>query len=317
MDALSDVLRVLGLSGGVFLEAEFTAPWCISGRVTPEDCQPYLVAPRHIMSFHFVAAGRMQLRIHAAAAVQVDAGEIVLLPKNNLHFFGSELHDAPVPAGTIVRPAEKGGLARIVHGGGGEATRLVCGYLGCDLPFHPLLAALPPVLILNVRTIRSGPWIESTFRFAAQEIAAGRAGSTVVLAKLSELLFIEAISRYLEDLPVERRGWLAGLRDPLVSKALSLLHARPTEEWTAESLANQVGLSRSAFAERFSSLVGQPPMQYLTIWRLHLAAQRVRHGDSSIAKIGFEIGYDSDAAFSRAFKRQFGMSPDAWRKQQA
>jgi AraC-like DNA-binding protein len=315
MDALSDVLRVIGLSGGVFLEAEFTAPWCISGRVTAEDCQPYLAAPRHVMSFHFLVEGRMQLRIEGGQPVEVGAGEIVLLPRNDLHFFGSELQDAPVPAGNVVRPPENGGLARIVHGGGGEVTRLICGFLGCDLPFHPLLAALPPVLTQSVRLIRSGPWIESTFQFAADEIAAGRVGSTVVLAKLSELLFVEAISRYMESLPAERRGWLAGLRDPLVSRALSLLHSRPAEQWTAETLAKEVGLSRSAFAERFSSLVGQPPMQYLTIWRLHLAAQRVRQGDCSIGRIGYEIGYESEAAFSRAFKRQFGMSPDAWRKQ--
>jgi len=315
VDAFSDVLRVIRLSGGVFLEAELTAPWCISGRITPDDCKPFLAAPRYVIASHFVAAGRMQLRADGRDAIDVRAGEIVLLPHNDSHCFGSDLHPAPVPARDIIQPPRDGGLARIVYGGGGEKTQLLCGYLGCDTPFSPLLTALPKVLKLDVRTTASGAWIESSFRFAASEIAAGRLGSATVIAKLSELLFIEAVSQFVTSLPAERRGWLAGLRDPQVGRALASLHARPTEEWTAESLAREVGMSRSAFAERFSSLVGQPPMQYLALWRMHMAAQQLREGRSSVAQIGFAIGYDSEAAFSRAFKRQFGASPGTWRKQ--
>jgi AraC-like DNA-binding protein len=239
----------------------------------------------------------------------------VLLPYNDAHSFGSELNLEPVPAREIIQPPQQGGLARIVYGGGGVATQLLCGYLGCDTPFSPLLSALPSVLKLNVRSTASGTWIESSFRFAASEIAAGRLGSTTVIAKLSELLFVEAVSQFVASLPAERRGWLAGLRDPQIGRALAALHARPTEEWTAESLALEVGMSRSVFAERFSSLVGQPPMQYLALWRLHMAAQRLREGRGSVAQIGFSIGYESEAAFSRAFKRQFGTSPGTWRKQ--
>jgi AraC-like DNA-binding protein len=168
---------------------------------------------------------------------------------------------------------------------------------------------------LDVRATASGAWIESSFRFAASEIAAGRLGSTTVIAKLSELLFVEAVSQFVESLPAERRGWLAGLRDPQIGRALALLHARPTEAWTAEALAVEVGMSRSVFAERFTSLVGQAPMQYLTLWRMHVAAQHLRDGRGSVAQIGFSIGYESEAAFSRAFKRQFGTSPGTWRKQ--
>jgi AraC-like DNA-binding protein len=315
MDALSDVLRVVRLSGGVFLEAEFTAPWCIRGQVTPEDCQPYLDPPRHVIAFHFVSDGCMRLRTGDDDAIDVRAGEIVLLPHNEMHFFGSELTSSPVSAGELVQQPLGGWLARIVHGGGGEVTRLVCGYLGCETPFNPLLTALPKALKLDVRTTASGAWIESSFRFAASEIGAGRLGSTTVIAKLSELLFVETVSRFVDTLPAERRGWLAGLRDPQIGRALALLHARPTQEWTAESLAQEVNLSRSVFAERFTSLVGQPPMQYLTLWRMHLAAQRLRERRGSVAQIGFEIGYNSEAAFSRAFKRQFGTSPAAWRTQ--
>jgi AraC-like DNA-binding protein len=315
VDAFSDVLRVIRLSGGVFLEAEFTAPWCISGKISPDDCKPYLAAPRHVIASHYVAAGCMQLRAEGSEAIDVRAGEIVLLPHNDFHCFGSELNSAPVPAREIIQPPRDGGLARIVHGGGGAMTQILCGYLGSDAAFSPLLTGLPRMLKLDVRTTASGAWIESSFRFAASEIAAGRPGSTTLIAKLSELLFVEAVSQFVASLPAERRGWLSGLRDPQIGRSLALLHARATEEWTSGSLAREVGMSRSAFAERFTSLVGQPPMQYLAQWRMHIAAQQLREGRSSVAQIGFAIGYDSEAAFSRAFKRQFGASPGVWRKQ--
>jgi AraC-like DNA-binding protein len=314
VDVFSDVLRVIRLSGGVFLEADFTAPWCISGKVSADDCKPFLQAPRHVIASHFVTQGAMRLKPEGGEAIDVYAGEIVLLPYNSAHTFGSELTPAPVPAGEVIRPPRDGGLARIVHGGGGAATQLLCGFLGCDTPFSPLLSALPAVLKVNVRASPSGAWMESSFRFAASEISAGRIGSTTVIAKLSELLFVQAVRQYIADLPAQRRGWLAGLRDPQVGRALALLHARPTQAWTAESLATEVGMSRSVFAERFSSLVGQPPMQYLGMWRMHMALQYLRDGRASLAQIGAAIGYDSESAFSRAFKREFGVSPGGWRR---
>jgi AraC-like DNA-binding protein len=315
VDAFSDVLRVIRLSGGVFLEAEFTAPWCIGGKISTDDCKPFLAVPRHVIASHFVAAGNMQLRVEGGETIDVRAGELVLLPHTDTHVFGSDLNVALVRAREVIQPPQRGGISRINYGGGGATTQLLCGYLASDAPFSPLLSALPSVLKLDVRATASGAWIESSFRFAASEIAAGRLGSTTVIAKLSELLFVEAVTQFVSSLPAERRGWLAGLRDPQIGRALAVLHARPTEPWTAETLAVEVGMSRSVFAERFTSLVGQPPMQYLTLWRMHVAAQRLREGRGSVAQIGFAIGYESEAAFSRAFKRQFGTSPGTWRKQ--
>ena len=319
MDAFSDVLRVIRLAGGVFLEAEFTAPWCISGQLTSNDCKPFLVTPRHVMASHFVAAGNMQLRVEGGDAIDVRAGELVLLPHNHAHTFGSDLNlnITAMPARQVIRPPQGSAISRITYGGGGEATQLLCGFLGSETSFSPLLASLPPVLKLDVRTTASGAWIESSFRFAASEIAAGRIGSATVITKLSELLFVEAVSQFVGSLPAERRGWLAGLRDPQVGRALAALHSRPSEAWTAENLALEVGMSRSVLAERFASLVGQPPMQYLTLWRMQLAAQHLREGYGSVAQIAFEVGYESEAAFSRAFKRQFGTSPGIWRRQLA
>lgn len=315
LDAFSDVLRVIRLAGGVFLEAELTAPWCISGKLSSDDCRPFLVAPRHVIASHFVAAGHMQLRIDGGDAIDVRASELVLLPHNDAHTFGSDLNVAVMPARQIIQPPPGGGISRISYGGGGEVTQLLCGFLGSETPFSPLLASLPRVLKLDVRATASGAWIESSFRFAVSEIAAGRVGSTTVITKLSELLFVEAVSQFVASLPAERRGWLAGLRDPQIGHALALLHARPAEAWTAETLAVEVGISRSVFAERFTSLVGQPPMHYLTLWRMQVAAQHLREGQGSVAQIAFEVGYESEAAFSRAFKRQFGASPGIWRRQ--
>lgn len=316
MDVLSDVLRVVRLTGGVFLDAEFTAPWCLVGKVGPEDCSPFLPMPRHLIAYHYLVSGRLQLRPEGGETVEVGERQIVLLPRNDRHVLGSDVSLRPTAAETIIRPPADGRLAHIRHGGGGEATHMVCGFLGCALPFNPLLQGLPAVLKLDIGAGEAGAWIESSFHFAASEIAAGRIGTTTVLARLSELLFVEAVRRYLDALPAGRSGWLAGLGDRHVGLALTLLHARPRDPWTAESLAAEAGLSRSAFAERFTALVGQPPMQYLAFWRMQLAASHLREG-SHIAQVAHDVGYRSESAFSRAFKRQFGRSPAVWRRQQS
>jgi AraC-like DNA-binding protein len=315
MDPLSDVLRVIRLAGGVFLEAEFTAPWCISGKVSPDNCRAFQVVPRHVIASHLVTEGRMQLQVQGCEPVEVRAGELILLPHNDAHVFGSDTSLPFTPAHDLIQSPTGGGLMRVRAGGGGAATQILCGFLGSDIAFTPLLSALPPVMKLDMRGSASGAWIESSFRFAVSEIASGRMGSATVIAKLSELLFIEAIGQYLAGLPSERLDWLAGLRDPQIGRALALLHEKPMQAWTAEELAVQVGMSRSAFAERFTELVGDSPMHYLAMWRMHVAAQQLRDGPDNVAQVAFAVGYDSEAAFSRAFKRQFGESPGAWRRQ--
>lgn len=314
MDALSDVLRVLRLSGGVFLEAHLTAPWCMKGRLTPEDCKAFRVAPNIVIATHYVVSGRMQLQVDGAEPLEVRAGELVLLPHNHAHAFGSDVTVPPFSQPEEVKAKAAGEFTRIELGGGGDSTQLLCGYLGSDHAFGPLLSSLPPVLKLDVRTTPTGAWVESSFRYAVSQIAAGRVGSTTVIAKLSELLFVEAVSQYVGGLEEDRKGWLAGLRDPQVGQALSLMHATPAKGWSAEELAAEVGMSRSGFAERFTLLVGQPPMQYLTYWRMQLAAQRLRETREAVAQVGYAVGYESEAAFSRAFKREFGKGPGEWRR---
>jgi len=315
MDALSDVLRVIRLKGGVFLHAEFTAPWCILSQISQKDCGPLLDGAEHMVLYHYVLEGRLTAQVPNGKPVEIEAGEVVIFPHNHGHLLGSRVDLPPVPAREVVRAPPEGGLRVIQHGGGGERTRIVCGFLGCDkLEGNPLAESLPPLLRFDPREGSAAAWMKSSLEFAAQEIASRRAGSETVLAKLSELLFVEALRRHVEGLPDEQTGWLAGLKDPHVSRALSLLHRRVAKEWTVDDLGREVGLSRSALADRFTRLIGEPPMRYLARWRIQLAAHELRTSDMPLARIAEQVGYESEAAFNRAFKRSFGVPPATWRK---
>jgi AraC-like DNA-binding protein len=306
-------LRVITLDGGVFLDAQFTAPWAVLSQVEPPDLRHALPTSAHVMAYHYVAAGRPLLQIEGGPPVPLQAGEIVLLPRNDRHTLSSAPGLAGMDAGALVTPPQGGGLAQIRFGGGGEATQIVCGYIGCESGRHPLIDALPSVLKLNVREWSAGAWIETLFRYAAQETAAGLAGSETSLAKVSELRFVEVVRRHLGAVPGERRGWLAGLVDPTAGRALALMHERPAHAWTVDLLAEQVHLSRSAFAERFTSVVGVAPLGYLAHWRMQLAKRALRQG-GTVARVAAQVGYDSEAAFSRAFKREVGCAPTIWRQ---
>ncbi|HEY1930145.1 MAG TPA: AraC family transcriptional regulator [Caulobacteraceae bacterium] len=317
MDALSDVLRVVGLTGGVFMDAEFTEPWSVTGRVAPELCRPFMVQPAQVVSFHYVVEGGFEVRLDGEPPRSIAAGEAVMLPRNDMHVFGSSGNLRPVSMHELIKPPDSLGVMRVLHGGGGARTRLVCGFMGGGEQIHPLLTSLPSVMKIDVAGVPGGDWIGRTFTYAAQTLGEGNPGAATVLAKLSELLFVESVRRYLADLPPEETGWLAGLRDPAVGRALSLLHSRVSENWTAEALAREVNMSRSTFADRFSALLGQPPMRYLTAWRMQLARHYLAETRRSIAQIAFDVGYESEAAFNRAFHRECGSPPATWRRRAA
>jgi len=314
MDVLSDVFAAVRFSGGVFLDAEFTAPWCVVSQVGPEEFRAQGRMPAHLIAYHYIVDGRLFVRVADTPALEVQAGEIVLLPRNDGHVLGSAPDLRPEVIDNLVEAPSERGPASLRFGGGGEPTRIVCGYIGCDMPDNLLLQALPPVLKLGVRGGSGGAWLESSFRHAAEEYGISGSGSAALLGKLAELLFVEGVRRYVAALPEGQTGWLAGLRDRMVGRALALLHARVAHPWTTEELAQEVGLSRSAFADRFTALIGMPPMRYLANWRLQLAAVRLRESAAATAQIASEVGYESDAAFNRAFKRAFGTTPAAWRR---
>jgi AraC-like DNA-binding protein len=317
MDALSDVLRVVRLTGGIFLDGRFTAPWSLVGNVTPQEMTRFQIQTAHVIGFHYVVKGRLIAHLLGGEPVELKAGEIVLLPHNDLHVLASAPGLDTLPAGSVVPLAADTPLINIDYGGGGEETKIVCGFLGADAGFNPLIQSLPPILTLNVANSPGGAWIVESFAFAAAQVNAGSVGGSTIMGKLSELMFVEAVRRYVENLPPEETGWLAGLRDPAIAQALSLMHAQPNKDWTAEELAQSVNLSRSTFAERFTALIGQPPMRYLTLWRMQLAAAKLRDNRQTIAQIAFDVGYESEAAFTRAFRREYGAPPATWRKQAA
>jgi AraC-like DNA-binding protein len=313
MDSLSEVLRSVRLAGGVFLDARFTAPWCITSKITPEDCQPFMATPAQVIAFHFVVGGRMLLEIEGDPPVEFGAGEVAMLPRNDGHTLGSAARLKPVNADTLILPDSAGALAQIAHGGGGAETHVVCGFLASEDGYNALIASLPRVLKLDFRETASRDWVEASVRFAARELSEGQLASSAVMSRLSELLFIEAVRRYAVDLAESETSWLRGVRDPHVGPALALMHRRLDVPWTAEKLATEAGLSRSAFVERFTSRVGMPPIRYLTYWRLQTAKHLLHQTEKNIAQLAYSVGYESEAAFSRAFKREIGMSPAQWR----
>ncbi len=314
MDALSDALRVMGLTGGVFLEASFTAPWCTLGKIGENDCRPYLSTPAQVICFHYVVEGACIARVEGKPVCELLAGDVVLFPHNDLHILCSELGLRPVPASEFIQAPEGPGLPKISLGGGGKTTRMICGFLGGRALLSPLLVSLPPILKMSLADIPGGDWIGRSFTYAASDLANSGPGAATVMSKMSELLFVEVLRQFLASEPAEKTGWLASLKDPAIGKSLALLHSDPKRDWTTEELADRVHLSRSAFADRFTTLVGQPPMRYLTVWRMQLAAQSLQESQFSIAQIAHECGYESEATFTRAFKREFGTPPAAWRK---
>ncbi len=316
MDALSEVFRALRLHAGLFLEAEFTAPWCIDSAPGRDDVRHILPAAEHVALFHLLTDGHCRSRLPESADVtELHPGDLILFPHGDRHLLGSDLQLAPVPAEILVRPGADGCLLRIDHGGGGARTRFVCGYLACDPRLcRPLLEALPRMLHVPSDSGPSTDWVLSTLRRAAAESSAPRPGTDAILARLSELLFIEAIRSYIESLPAAQAGWFAGLRDPHVARALALLHGAPQRPWTVDMLAGEVAVSRSVLAERFAGIIGEAPMQYLSRWRMALAAQSLANTSEPLTRIAEQVGYESESAFNRAFKREFGMPPAAWRR---
>lgn len=314
MDVLSEVLKVIKLDGALYHNAEFSAPWSFRSPGSP-TLRPY-VAPGadHIIIFHLLTEGRASARLEDGERVLLEAGDIVIFPHGDPHILENGARTKTLDGAQELERIMAQGLKLMRHGGDGEVTKFVCGYMSCESRLSQvILGGLPSVFKVSIRAGRTGGWLENSIRFSVDEVVVSRAGSDAVLAKLSETLFVETLRRYIETLPQDQLGWLAGARDPEVGKILALLHRQPERAWTIADLAKEVGSSRSVVAERFRRYLGQPPMAYLTQWRLQLAAQMLHTTSHSVAQIASAVGYDSEAAFNRAFKRDFGMPPARFR----
>ncbi len=321
-DALSDVLKTVRLTGATFFDVVTRVPW-VAEQPTPEMVLPQILpGAGHLISYHVVTEGYCYAAMLDAPAIKVEAGEVVVFTRGDPHVMSSSpgMRADPFVPGKFdaVGATQLPFSANYGPDDGPPAARVVCGFLACDAQlFNPLLDNLPAVIKVGNPQDGGAPWLAQFIKVAMSESADKRAGGESILARLSELMFIEVVRRHLDALPPGQTGWLAGVRDPFVGKALSLMHGAPARNWTIEELAKDVGLSRSVLAERFADLVGMPPMHYLANWRMQIASGLLSRGTVNIATVAAEIGYGSEAAFSRAFKKVVGVPPSAWRRRAA
>jgi len=304
MDVLTDVLQTLRVKATCHGRLELSAPWGLS------------VAQSDDAKFHVVLHGNCWLDVEGSEqSVPLSSGDLVALPHGHPHVLRDDPRTPPQPLLQVLG----NGLCRsegvISAGGGGLKTSMVSGFFRFeDRRKNPLLEALPPVISLLGENGRAVPWLEPTLKFIACEAASGRPGAQTVISRLADVLFIQIVRGHLASLPADTPGWLGALVEPQIGTAIGLVHERPEHGWTVASLASEVGMSRSAFAARFARLVGEPPLSYLTRWRMQRAAVMLREGRSTLAEIAAKVGYESEAAFSKAFKRAVGSSPGAYRR---
>jgi AraC-like DNA-binding protein len=318
MDVLSEVLRAVRLTGAIYFDVTAHAPWVAETPPVARICGEVMPEFEHVIAFHIMLDGWCwaHLADDSAPPIELAAGDAVLFPQGDRHAMGTEpgRHAEP-DLSLYYRPTDRPLPFVLTElGGSGERARFVCGYLGCDArPFNPILATLPRMMHVRAEA-NGGHRLAELIRMAVEESTSRREGGETILARLSELMFVQALRRYIDDLPAESRGWLPGLRDPHVGAALSLMHAQAAENWTLERLAKKVGLSRSALSERFSHYVKEPPMHYLARWRMQLAARALESPAAGIAAVAADVGYQSEAAFNRAFKKYVGVPPGEWRR---
>ncbi|MDR6858968.1 AraC family transcriptional regulator [Variovorax guangxiensis] len=327
LDALSDVLRSVRLRGAVFFHISGHSDWAAEAPPAREIAPLLMPGVEHVVEYHAVTQGTCWAGIPGGPFEQLSAGDVVMFPHGDAHVVSS----APGLRGSSdlswfgsarieqlpLRVAYDGRNVQLetMPDSASDAT-IVCGFLGCDMqPFNPLIAALPRML--HLRANGEDAWIARFTEQAAAESRANRAGGEAMLARMSEMMFVDAVRRYADALPAQSAGWLAGLRDRFIGRALALMHEQPAEDWTLDELGRRVGLSRSALHERFVQLVGIPPMQYLAQWRMQAAARLLLETRATVAAIALDVGYDSEAAFARAFKRLVGSPPAAWRRERS
>ena len=316
-DVLSDLLDSMHLSGVVLFQAEFREPWSVT---TPESCQLAQVLPfrtEHIIPFHIIASGGCWLKMHEREPIWLREGGAVLLPYGDSHNLSGQETVTPVPIGGLLPTPPWNHMPVVEHGGSGLCTSIVCGFLQCDeVLFHPILRHLPIMMHVNPDSSRSENWLANTVLHAAREVSRPLPGSRSVLPRLAELMFVEILRKHMQDLSPDEIGWFAAFNDPIAGACLRCLHSAPLHNWSVEGLAREVGVSRTVLTERFKYFMDQPPIQYLAHWRLRLAGQALKSSDLPIKAIADHSGYESEAAFSRAFKRHFGLPPGDWRRRQ-
>jgi AraC-like DNA-binding protein len=316
MDALSEALRSLQVTSALFFSGEFSAPWRFATPAQDKLAPALSPESEHLVVFHLVTSGEATARAQGHDSLSLSSGELVIFPHGDAHEMSNGKGARLFPSTRLAPSLSRGELAHEQWGGGGATTGIVCGYFGCERRAGYLfLKGLPPIFKVSVRGGPSGSWIESAIRHAVGEVEAQRPGRMAVLSKLAESLFVDALCRYMDELPLEGAGWLAAARDPNVGSALAHLHRDPAHPWTLQELARASGVSRTVLVERFTQFLGEPPLAYLAQWRLQMGARILRTTNRKVIEVASAVGYESEAAFNRAFKRAFGTPPARYRRE--
>jgi AraC family transcriptional regulator, alkane utilization regulator len=311
---LSDVLRRLHLASAIFLRGEFSAPWAFASVDVATFCSIVRPQANRLVLFHLAVEGSFSIALETGEQAIARAGDAVVLPYCDMHKMGFPADAEPVPIAQLLPMPPWSEMPVVRHGGGGPPTRILCGYLHCDdLLFNPLLRALPRLILVRPSSDRAAQWREASLRYTLEQSEAGPGGNELA-SRLAELVLIDCLRQYAEGVEASDSSWLAALADPVLARTLMLIHDEPAEPWTVERLARRVAVSRSILADRFTRTLGVSPMRYVAQWRAQLAADLLRaNSELGLSAIARRVGYESEAAFSRAFKRQLGMSPAAWR----
>lgn len=315
VDALSEVLGAVRLAGAIFFDVHCGAPWGF--RVPSTERAGDLLGTREgrLINYHLVTQGQARARVSGGDEVLARAGDVVVFPHGDAHTVCDGDPEAIADSEAPVEEVLSGRPKSVCLGGAGRQTRIICGFFACERHAdHLFLSGLPPVFKVGLRGDPTGAWLEQSAQRLVGEAAAERPGAAALLSRMAEVLFVETLRRFMQHLPVEQTGWLAGARDPVVGAALTCLHRDPGRRWTAAALAAEVGASRSVLGARFARFLGEPPLSYLARWRLQLAAQRLERGDETVLAIATGVGYQSESAFNRAFKREFGLPPARYRR---
>ena len=316
-DILSAVLREVRLTGAIFFDVEATSPWVAEAPASQAIAPLVMPDSEHVIEYHVITGGGAWASLVDCdeKPVFLEPGSIIMFPHGDPHVLSSEPGMRAEPNYEIFEQPEELSPPYYVQnfGGGAEKTTMICGFLGCDLlPFNPVVQALPRMIHL-ANGYTNENWLSVLIEGIMKETREHRAGKDNILSRLSELIFIEVLRSHIENLSPGTNGWLAALADRHVGKVIRLFHTHPASPWTLEELAREVGLSRTVLVNRFRDHLGVPPITYLCNWRMQLAAGRLSSGATTIASIAEEVGYESEAAFSRTFKRSTGVSPGAWR----
>jgi len=334
MDVLSDVLKTVRLTGSIFFTADLNDPWSVASPNSEIILRELPQKAECLTLFHIITEGSCWFQPEEMTPFLLQKGSVIIFPHGCKHTMCSNRSIHPVPLLNLLSFEHIKGLSDVQYGGSGTKTQFICGYLLCDQRFNPMLGAIPEVIVLlsqdksniqidennpetpfNVLPFKKNSWLDITLKQIVEEVKGKSIGGSTVVTRLTELMYIEVLRRYMQGLPERSKGWLAALRDHEIGRALRLLHGHSGNKWDVEQIAAEVGVSRSAFARRFTDLIGESPMRYLTGWRMQIAKNLLQQPNLSLSMIADRVGYDSDIAFNKAFKRFNGIPPGKWREQ--